>query len=211
MCRRYMLLSGLVFGVGLLVLTSSAQQGEPRNIHHFGSEEVSSADLIDLMRVQEGKIPGKFLTRSSTPVPVECGGVREQLSRGIDVRPVAAIPALDLLFAVDSDKISPEAASNLDQIGKALGDYESGLAFCCIAVEGHTDSTGTAEHNRALSVRRAKSVAAYLEQKFDISPSRLLIQGRGEDDPLSPTSNETSEGRQKNRRVQLVNYGYGEE
>ncbi len=69
-----------------------------------------------------------------------------------------------------------------------------------IVVEGYTDSVGTDAYNQKLSDRRAKSVREYLV-KHGISPSRITTKGYGETHPVA--SNETAEGRQQNRRVEL--------
>jgi len=75
-------------------------------------------------------------------------------------------------------------------------------ASLSLRVVGHTDSTGDFAHNMALSEARAKSVVAALSTRFGIAASRLSAHGVG---PLAPVaSNETEEGRAKNRRVELV-------
>ncbi|MCA9543207.1 MAG: OmpA family protein [Myxococcales bacterium] len=68
-------------------------------------------------------------------------------------------------------------------------------------VEGHTDSRGKDEYNRALSDDRAKAVVAYLTSK-GVAAERLVSQGFGEDQPIA--SNETKDGRAQNRRVEFV-------
>lgn len=70
-----------------------------------------------------------------------------------------------------------------------------------VVVEGHTDSRGPAELNRALSLARAEAVKAYLVQK-NVDPSRLQTRGVGPDEPAQP--NDTASGREANRRVELV-------
>ena len=69
-----------------------------------------------------------------------------------------------------------------------------------IEVRGHTDSTGTEEYNQKLSERRADSVIEYMI-KNGISPERLNSVGFGEKKPV--TSNDTEEGRSKNRRTEI--------
>jgi outer membrane protein OmpA-like peptidoglycan-associated protein len=68
-----------------------------------------------------------------------------------------------------------------------------------IEIAGHTDASGTAAHNKALSLRRARSVAGYLQRRFGIEPARLSVAGHGEErlkDPLRP-------GHAVNRRVEI--------
>ena len=73
-------------------------------------------------------------------------------------------------------------------------------------IEGHTDSRGSDAYNQKLSQRRAQSVIRYLAASFGIEEDRLLAVGKGEGEPLA--DNGTDSGRQKNRRVQIVNIGY---
>jgi hypothetical protein len=71
-----------------------------------------------------------------------------------------------------------------------------------LSVEGHTDSQGDESYNLGLSDRRAASVLSYLIQEFGIDGARLSSRGLGETQPVAP--NDTAEGRQQNRRVELV-------
>jgi outer membrane protein OmpA-like peptidoglycan-associated protein len=70
-----------------------------------------------------------------------------------------------------------------------------------VEVAGHTDSTGTEAHNQQLSERRAQSVAAYLRSR-EVLGQRLLTVGGGEYYPVA--TNDTPEGRQLNRRVEIT-------
>ncbi len=67
---------------------------------------------------------------------------------------------------------------------------------------GHTDNTGTEKYNDALSVRRAKAVGSYLTGERGIPPNRLIVKGYGESAPIA--TNDTAEGRAKNRRVEIL-------
>jgi OOP family OmpA-OmpF porin len=69
-----------------------------------------------------------------------------------------------------------------------------------IEIRGHTDATGSAEANRALSQQRALAVRDALI-RFGVAPSRITAIGYGEDYPIAP--NDTPEGRARNRRVEL--------
>ena len=73
-----------------------------------------------------------------------------------------------------------------------------------ITIEGHTDSYGADADNLILSVRRAKAVAGYLTENAAISPSQLSSVGFGETKPIA--NNETSDGRWKNRRIDVAIY-----
>ena len=103
-----------------------------------------------------------------------------------------------IYFDVDSDVIKPESEPTL----KAIAEMLKANPNLKVYVVGHTDMTGSFEHNMDLSLRRAKSVVKALVSKYGISRNRLKAEGVG---PLSPVStNKTEEGRKLNRRVELV-------
>lgn len=100
-------------------------------------------------------------------------------------------------FDTDSDVIKDESQPTLDKIAavlKAKPEWK-------LTIEGHTDSTSTAEHNQQLSERRAASVKNYL-QAAGIDPARLKTAGFGATKPVA--SNDTELGRAQNRRVELA-------
>lgn len=85
---------------------------------------------------------------------------------------------------------------------KKVADFMKANPKATAVIEGHTDNTHTAEYNLILSQNRANNVKQYLVSKFGIKESRLKAQGFGLTKPIA--SNDTPEGRQKNRRVQAV-------
>jgi outer membrane protein OmpA-like peptidoglycan-associated protein len=102
-----------------------------------------------------------------------------------------------ITFNTNSADLSANFYPILDQVSGTLQEYGDTV----IEVAGHTDSTGSAAYNQALSERRAKSVAAYLTSR-GIKSQRLTMVGDGENHPVA--SNATAEGRQQNRRVELT-------
>ncbi len=103
-----------------------------------------------------------------------------------------------ILFDIDSSRIRPESTPTLKEIGTMLQEH----ADLRIRIEGHTDSTGDDQHNQTLSEERAASVRQFLIDEYGLDASRLEAQGFGESRPVD--SNDTPEGRQNNRRVELV-------
>lgn len=103
-----------------------------------------------------------------------------------------------ILFDVNSDAIRPESAPTLEEIGSMLRDHTD----LRISIVGHTDSDGEEAFNQELSERRAAAVKRHLVQTFGIDASRLETAGYGESVPAAP--NDTPEGKQQNRRVELV-------
>jgi outer membrane protein OmpA-like peptidoglycan-associated protein len=106
-----------------------------------------------------------------------------------------ALPS-GILFDVDKDQVKPEARKSLSTAAEVLVKYPDTY----VAVEGHTDSTGSYDYNQSLSERRAMRVRDVLVG-FGVPPARLSVRGYGETDPIA--DNSTAEGRQRNRRVQL--------
>ena len=101
------------------------------------------------------------------------------------------------LFDFNSAELSKDALPHIKEISKLL----QSLPDRNVSVEGHTDSVGTVMFNHKLSEGRAKSVVKELV-KNGVSRSRLEFKGYGESDPVA--TNRTEEGRNRNRRVELV-------
>jgi len=102
----------------------------------------------------------------------------------------------ELLFDIDSAVLKGDAAAHVGELGDVLAKYPDER----IEVMGFTDSTGSSEHNRELSVQRAEAVRKVLVQ-HGVSEKRALAVGKGEEQPIAP--NATSIGRAKNRRVEV--------
>lgn len=110
---------------------------------------------------------------------------------------------LTVNFPNGSAELTPEAMASLDSLGKALSSNAlSGFRF---RIEGHTDTVGSQEYNRALSERRAEAVVTYIVTKYGVPASRLQPVGMGEEGLLVATPPQTPEPR--NRRVQVINLG----
>ena len=103
----------------------------------------------------------------------------------------------DTLFATGNSQIKSGATANLDRLGDFLNEYPNRTA----AIEGFTDSMGSEDSNQMLSERRADSVKRYLVER-GVQSQRLTSTGRGESAPVA--DNETTAGRQQNRRVEVV-------
>lgn len=113
--------------------------------------------------------------------------------------------SLSVYFPSGSATLSPGAKNDLMQLAKNAVPLRGYL----IEVEGHTDSSGSLDKNQQLSMRRASSVIAFLQQEGNIPVRRVLMPGAmGESHPASP--NASSQGRDANRRAEvqvLVNRG----
>ncbi len=122
----------------------------------------------------------------------------EMLEKGLVITFVA-----EVLFDSGKDKLREVALEKLDKIAVVLNTTVKDLN---VGIEGHTDNEPIKysgwKSNWELSVARALSVLHYLLDNQGVDPHRLAPMGYGEYHPV--TSNETREGRQKNRRVEIV-------
>lgn len=99
-------------------------------------------------------------------------------------------------FDFNSYALKPEFRETLDKIAASLNKYPESL----VDVYGHTDAVGSNEYNQTLSENRARTVASYLTVQ-GVSSARIRSQGFGETMPVA--SNDTEEGRARNRRVEI--------
>jgi OmpA-OmpF porin, OOP family len=112
-------------------------------------------------------------------------------------QPVKNVSLQHIEFEFGSDKLAPGAYPVLDKVADML---KSDPEPVNLSVAGYTDYIGTAEYNMILSVKRAYAVKVYLLGK-NVPASRIAVSGYGKENPIAP--NETSDGRQKNRRVEF--------
>jgi outer membrane protein OmpA-like peptidoglycan-associated protein len=103
----------------------------------------------------------------------------------------------DLLFDTDKSQLKSGGVQNIERLSGFLKQYPQRKA----AIEGYTDSTGSEDHNMALSARRAEAVMAAL-LGMGVGRGQLAAQGYGESHPVA--GNDSSGGRQMNRRVDIV-------
>ena len=103
----------------------------------------------------------------------------------------------DVLFSVDSAMIDSDGRTTLGEVAQVLEEYPK----TAVVVQGHTDSTGSEEHNQGLSERRADSVRNHLARE-GVDGARMTSMGYGEEYPVA--SNDTESGRQQNRRVDVL-------
>jgi OOP family OmpA-OmpF porin len=102
-----------------------------------------------------------------------------------------------VLFGFDKDNLTKAAKEELDNLATNVSSTKGYI----VTVEGATDSVGSEEYNYDLSQRRANSVIQYLAAEKNIPAHKIYLIGLGKDKPVE--SNKTSEGRAKNRRVEV--------
>src|ERR1051326_3190229 len=140
---------------------------------------------LDVQRTQEGTIRGV-----SGMFTVEEGNVVRDGDNII-------IRLYGLTFDVGKSTIEPEFYPLLSKVQDAIKKFP----HCRVDVEGHTDSQGSDDANQSLSEKRAKSVAEYFMANMNVDLA-VNSQGYGESRPIA--SNDTPEGRAKNRRIDIV-------
>lgn len=143
---------------------------------------------LELKREAEAKI--KRLTKLFDPKQVEI-----LLTPDADV--ILRLNGLN--FRSGSAVIPPNSYAILDNVLKSIALFPNRLA----RIEGHTDSVGADDYNKALSTRRAEAVKAYLVSRMgDANGHSFTAVGYGKDKPIAV--NDTPEGRAKNRRIDIV-------
>lgn len=121
------------------------------------------------------------------------GATVERVGEGIQV----TFPS-GVLFDFNSAVVRSNAASNLDKLAEHLVKYDDSN----LMIVGHTDAVGGTDYNQDLSEKRADAAAAYLASRG--VTRHIATAGRGEREPVA--SNDTDEGRSRNRRVELAIY-----
>ncbi|MEO1653490.1 MAG: OmpA family protein, partial [Bacteroidota bacterium] len=119
------------------------------------------------------------------------------LKGGIKINLGKPIILDQVFFDFDKAVLLPDSFEQLDELVNFLIKYPAYQA----EIIGHTDSIGTIQKNQGLSLRRAQAVADYLVA-HDVAEERLVAQGLGEIQPIA--SNANAEGRQLNRRVEMI-------
>lgn len=140
-----------------------------------------------------GGLIGEYMDRQAAKIDEELENAKvERVGEGILITFDSGI-----LFDFDSYSLKPTTRENLEELAPTLIKYDD----TNVLVLGHTDSTGPSTYNETLSEKRANSVNNFLVSR-GVASSRLTSEGYGETDPVA--SNETDEGRQLNRRVEVV-------
>ena len=151
--------------------------------------EVPAGDDLDLSTVQLARaLPLESFSRElAGAVTTAASTEKVEISLGSDV-----------LFAIDSADLTPEAQAAIDVAAQQLSDRAPGT----VTVVGHTDDVGDDAYNQDLSERRAAAVVAALGARIDTGTYPLEPSGRGEGEPLVPST--SAENRALNRRVTLT-------
>lgn len=140
-----------------------------------------------------GALIGNYMDQQAEEMERDIAGAKiERVGEGIKITFDSGI-----LFETNSSTLQSAAKTNISDLAVILNKYPD----TNILVTGHTDFDGTDQYNQTLSEQRAKSVSDYAKGQ-GVNSSRLSIIGLGETEPIA--TNETSEGKQLNRRVEIA-------
>ena len=149
---------------------------------------------------QELEIVAVVLEIKGVALGVE--GLLRDLNAEVRGREVRIAMSADVLFDFDKADLRKEATPDLEKVAAVLKEYPNATA----RIDGHTDGKGEAAYNQALSERRAESVRKWLEKEG--VKTKMSSKGWGKTKPVAPNvgpdGKDNVEGRQKNRRVEIV-------
>lgn len=160
-----------------------------------GGTSVKNAAIGAAIGAGAGALAGNQLDRQAEALRQSIGNPNIIINRQGDVL-VVTMPQ-DILFPFDSAALRSDLQADIRTVGRSLLQYPN----TTVQVLGHTDSDGDASYNQKLSLRRAQAVSSVLVAE-GVPSSRIQSIGRGEDQPIA--SNLTAEGKQQNRRVEIV-------
>jgi outer membrane protein OmpA-like peptidoglycan-associated protein len=141
-----------------------------------------------------GGAVGQYMDRQEAKLRAQLAGTGVSVTRNGDT--ITLNMPGNITFKTDSADVNGSFYEVLNSVSLVLKEYDKTI----LEVAGHTDNTGSAQYNQALSERRAGSVAQYLES-HGVNAQRVMTVGAGETHPIAP--NTTADGRQANRRVEL--------
>lgn len=179
--------TGALVGAGLGALVGAATT-ENRD------DRLQNAAIGAALGAGAGAFVGNQLDRQEAELRSQLGSNVGIVNTGNQL--VVTLPN-DILFPVDSAALTPTLQNDLRAVAASLNRYPN----TTVNVIGHADSTGAAAYNQNLSEQRARSVANVLISS-GVAANRINVIGRGEDAPIA--SNQTAQGRQANRRVEIV-------
>ncbi|MRG57137.1 Outer membrane protein OmpA [Phyllobacterium sp. YR620] len=137
---------------------------------------------------------GNYMDRQEAELRAQLQGTGVSVTRNGD-RIILNMPS-NITFNTDQDQVKPEFYPTLSSVAVVLRKFNQTI----VDVAGHTDSTGSLQHNELLSERRALSVSNYLTQQ-GIDNRRFDVRGFGPSQPVA--TNATEAGRAQNRRVEI--------
>ena len=162
-------------------------------IGHAAGSTLLGAILGAAVGGAAGAFIGNYMDKQAAEMQRDLEGAEVQrIGEGIKITFDSGI-----LFDIDKSDLRPVSQTNLAELAKILNKYPD----TNILIEGHTDNTGSDDYNMSLSKDRAQTVAFYMAT-LEVKSARFSTAGYGETQPI--VMNDTPEGRQKNRRVDIA-------
>jgi outer membrane protein OmpA-like peptidoglycan-associated protein len=175
--QRVLIWSALIF-VAFQSATAAEQSNAVQDL------KIQVLDLMFKVEDLAGKVQDLQLKETDTEIRIEL--------------------AADVLFDFDKADIRPQAQQALKQVATVIREKTKGA----VRIEGHTDSKGSDSYNQKLSVGRANSVKNWLVQKEGLKNARFSTAGFGAKNPVVSNTkadgSDDPQGRQKNRRVEII-------
>ncbi|MEE4249142.1 MAG: OmpA family protein [Alcanivoracaceae bacterium] len=160
----------------------------------------------------EADMASQAVSALAAQVDGDSDGIVDALDKCLDTKPGAKVDdsgcnivmkedireTLYVQFTTGGSAVSEASIDEIGRVAQRMIEYPDAQ----LVIEGHTDSSGSADLNRRLSQQRADAVKQILTERFSVDSARIEAVGRGEDAPAF--TNDTAEGRAKNRRVEAV-------
>ncbi len=174
--------------------SSKAVKPEPEMtpvICHYPQPVIAETSRLDSLKQVEEKLPavGEIVV-VERPVKDTMPEIQEEVVQKVN------LAAQQIFFASGSDQLLLKSYFALDELAALLQEHST----VKVDIEGHTDNTGNAKANQVLSEKRAQAVKKYLASK-GVAGDRMTAIGYGQTQPI--VDNNTTEGRSKNRRVEI--------
>ena len=188
-----------------LVALSEAQRAEMMRAQQLSQSEIDSLRARNMLVSQQADSLRRVAEAANARLSEALTQLRSLVSEITNLRETSrglVISLSDILFETGKSQMKPGAESNVRQIAAILNQYPDFQ----ISVEGHTDSRGSDALNNRLSNERAASVRNALVAG-GVEAARITSSGFGKTQPVA--DNATAEGRQQNRRVEVIVLGAG--
>jgi outer membrane protein OmpA-like peptidoglycan-associated protein len=180
----------LLIALGTLALLSFLRGRAPRS---------AGADLVTHGAGLASNAPQNIMLPGGAYISVPTGSVNYNLLRFL-ADSSAQVPQTFVFDPIDFASGSPQITSTTRKTVNEMAQILKAYPNVQVQVAGHSDNSGNAEANRALSLARAEAIKAVLVSQ-GVSPDRVATQGYGQDRPIA--SNDTEAGRAQNRRMEL--------
>lgn len=210
-------LTTIALGIALLVSSCGTSQGNGTLIGAGGGAALGAiaGRLIGgnsrgtaigaALGAAAGSVAGNLIGKHMDKVKAEAAAklANAKVSETTDINGLPAVKVTfdsGILFATNKSDLNATAKNELTKFAEVLKNN----ADCFVAVQGHTDSTGSDAINNPLSVSRAESVTNFLVSKGASSSQFKVVEGYGSTKPVA--DNSTADGRKQNRRVEVFLY-----